>query len=211
MKQVPHDPGRRARRHDHHLHRPAVPVRGDDPERAEAAAAGGRARPRPAPRPDRPGQPQSVRGLLLALPVGDVDQSRPCGRAEDRTGGSRACSIRLPDGGVGPGEADELRLAIRRFRAAGKPVYAHSQGLYGLRRGDLDLLDRERRPDRLWMQPDSSFDATGLASEDLFFKRLFDKYGVKADYEQRYQYKTRSTPTSTRLQRPPTARRRCRG
>src|SRR6185503_11924379 len=34
--------------------------------------------------------------------------------------------IRLPDGGIGPAEADELRIAIKHFRAAGKPVYAHS-------------------------------------------------------------------------------------
>src|SRR3546814_14236087 len=43
--------------------------------------------------------------------------------------------------------------------------------------------------DQLWMQPGSSFQVTGLANEDIFFKRFFDKYGVKADYEQRYEYK----------------------
>jgi protease-4 len=40
-----------------------------------------------------------------------------------------------------------------------------------------------------WMQPGAPFQATGLANEDMFFKRLFDKYGVKADFEQRYEYK----------------------
>jgi protease-4 len=39
------------------------------------------------------------------------------------------------------------------------------------------------------MQPLSSFQVTGMASEDIFFKRFFDKYGVKAEYEQRYEYK----------------------
>ena len=34
--------------------------------------------------------------------------------------------IRLPEGGISPGEADELRLAIKRFRATCKPVIAHS-------------------------------------------------------------------------------------
>jgi protease-4 len=28
-----------------------------------------------------------------------------------------------------------------------------------------------------------------MATSDLFFKRFFDKYGIKADFEQRYQYK----------------------
>jgi protease-4 len=43
--------------------------------------------------------------------------------------------------------------------------------------------------DQLWMQPGAPFQVTGLASEDLFFKRLFDKYGVKPDFQQRYEYK----------------------
>jgi protease-4 len=40
-----------------------------------------------------------------------------------------------------------------------------------------------------WMQPGAPFQATGLASEELFFKRLFDKYGIEPQFEQRYQYK----------------------
>ncbi|HKR87807.1 MAG TPA: signal peptide peptidase SppA [Phenylobacterium sp.] len=96
--------------------------------------------------------------------------------------------IRLPEGGVEPGAADELRLAIRRFRAAGKTVVAHSQGLYpsGVVTATYML---GAAADELWMQPASSFQVTGLASEDIFLKRFFDKYGIKADYEQRYQYK----------------------
>ncbi len=41
----------------------------------------------------------------------------------------------------------------------------------------------------LWMQPSASFQAVGLAQEDIFFKDFFDKYGVVPDYQQRYQYK----------------------
>ncbi|HEX5775391.1 MAG TPA: signal peptide peptidase SppA, partial [Caulobacteraceae bacterium] len=45
-----------------------------------------------------------------------------------------------------------------------------------------------------WMQPASSFQATGLTSEDVFFKRAFDKYGVEADFEQRAEYKNAVNP-----------------
>jgi len=38
--------------------------------------------------------------------------------------------VRLPEGGMAPASADEIRLALKKFRAAGKPVFAHSQGLY---------------------------------------------------------------------------------
>ena len=101
--------------------------------------------------------------------------------------------IRLPEGGVGPGEADELRLAIKHFRHSGKFVYAHSQGLYPSGAVTSTYM-LGASADQLWMQPGSSFEATGIATEDMFFKRLFDKYGVKADYEQRYEYKNAVNP-----------------
>ncbi len=96
--------------------------------------------------------------------------------------------IRLPEEGMEPGMADELRLAIKHFRTSGKPVIAHSQGLYpsGVVTSTYML---GAAADELWMQPGASFQVTGLANEDIFFKRFFDKYGVKADYEQRYEFK----------------------
>ena len=96
--------------------------------------------------------------------------------------------IRLPESGIEPGLADELRLAIRHFRSSGKPVIAFSQGLYpaGMITATYEL---GAAADELWMQPGASFQVTGLSNEDMFFKRAFDKYGIKADYEQRYEYK----------------------
>ncbi len=101
--------------------------------------------------------------------------------------------VRLPDAGLAPGEADELRLAVRHFRASGKPVYAHAQGLYA-QGAVTSTYMLGAAASQLWMQPGSSFEATGLTSEDIFFKRLFDKYGVKADYEQRGEYKNAVNP-----------------
>ncbi|CAN5192673.1 signal peptide peptidase SppA [soil metagenome] len=96
--------------------------------------------------------------------------------------------IRLPETGMEPAAAEELRGAFLRFRASGKPVYAHSQGLYssGVITATYML---GAAADQLWMQPGAPFEATGLASEEIFFKRAFDKYGVKAEFEQREQYK----------------------
>jgi len=96
--------------------------------------------------------------------------------------------VRLPEGGVEPGLADEIRLAIKHFRDSGKPIIAHSQGLYpsGVITATYMM---GAAAGELWMQPGASFQVTGLANEDLFFKRAFDRFGVKADYEQRYEYK----------------------
>lgn len=106
----------------------------------------------------------------------------------------RAILVRLPEGGVAPAAADELRLAFKHFRdVGGKPIYAHSQGLYpsGMVTSTYML---GASASELWMQPDSSFQAVGISSESMFFKRFFDKYGVKADYEQRYEYKNAVNP-----------------
>lgn len=96
--------------------------------------------------------------------------------------------VRLPEGGVEPGLADELRRGIRHFQTSGKPIFAHSQGLYPSGFVTATYM-MGASTDELWMQPGASFQVTGLANEDLFFKRAFDKYGVHADYEQRYEYK----------------------
>ncbi|WP_297509305.1 signal peptide peptidase SppA [uncultured Caulobacter sp.] len=106
----------------------------------------------------------------------------------------KAILVRLPEGGVAPAAADELRLAFKHFREVGKkPIYAHSQGLYpsGMITSTYML---GAATSELWMQPDSSFQAVGVSTESMFFKRFFDKYGVKAEYEQRYEYKNAVNP-----------------
>jgi protease-4 len=96
--------------------------------------------------------------------------------------------VRLPEDGLEPGMADELRLAIKHFRTSGKPVIAHSQGLYPA--GVISSTYMVgAAADEFWMQPGASFQVTGLASEDVFLKRFFDRFGVKADFEQRQEFK----------------------
>ena len=108
-------------------------------------------------------------------------------RAEN-DGRVKGVFLRLPEGGMAPATADELRLAIKHFRAAGKKVFAHSQGLYPTGAvASTYMLGAST--DAFWMQPDSSFQAAGMANQDIFLKRAFDKYGVKADFAQRYEYK----------------------
>jgi protease-4 len=105
----------------------------------------------------------------------------------------RGVLVRLPEGGLSPAAADELRLAFRRFRASGKPMVAHSQGLYASGAvASTYMLGASSG--ELWMQPLSSFQVTGMASEDIFFRRAFDKYGVKPEYEKRAEYKTAVNP-----------------
>ncbi|HYG28326.1 MAG TPA: S49 family peptidase, partial [Caulobacteraceae bacterium] len=102
--------------------------------------------------------------------------------------------VRLPEGGIAPAAADELRQAFRHFQAVGKkPVWVHSQGLYpsGVVTSTYML---GASASQFWMQPESAFQVTGFTSEDIFFGRAFEKYGVKTDFEQRAEYKNAVNP-----------------
>jgi protease-4 len=101
----------------------------------------------------------------------------------------KALFVRLPEGGVEPAMADEIRGAFVRFRKAGKPIYAHSQGIYPAGVVTTTYM-LGAAANQFWMQPGASLQVTGVATEDLFLKRFFDKYGVLAQFEQRREYKT---------------------
>ncbi len=96
--------------------------------------------------------------------------------------------VRLPEMGMEPGAADEIRQALRRFEAAGKPVIVHSQGLYQAGVVSATYMVGSAAGE-FWMQPGASLQVTGFAVEDIFFKRFFDEYGVEADFQQRKQFK----------------------
>jgi protease-4 len=154
---------------------------------------------RPAPLPARSVLTLDLRGGLTdqdpqdglpflggrGLSVMGVEETLRRAAADGQVGG---VLVRLPEAGISPAVADELRLSFQAFRASGKPMLAYSQGIYpeGVATATYEL---GAASGDLWMQPSASFQATGLAQEDLFLKRFFDKYGVVADYQQRYQYK----------------------
>jgi protease IV len=159
----------------------------------------------------KPAPPPSNTLLSLDLRQAIVDQDNSAGfsffgpkplsvmtvaqglRAAAHDGRVKGLMLRLPEGGMAPAAADEIRLAIKSFRASGKPVYAYSQGIYpgGITSATYMV---GAAADQLWMQPGASLQSTGLGTEEMFFKRFFDKYGITADYQQRHEYKNAVNP-----------------
>ena len=84
--------------------------------------------------------------------------------------------INLTGGGsAGMTLLEELRAAITQFKQSGKWVVAYndtySQGGYYL----------ASVADKIYMQPEGSFDWSGLEMNTIFYKGLIDKLGVKVD------------------------------
>ena len=100
----------------------------------------------------------------------------------------KALLIRLPEAGMTPAAADEVRQAVRRFRATGKVVIAHSQGFQPVGTTISSYMVGASASE-LWMQNTASFQLTGFSADQIFLGRAFDKYGVNAQFEQRYEYK----------------------
>ena len=100
----------------------------------------------------------------------------------------KALLIRLPEAGITPAAADEIRQAVGRFRRSGKVVIAHSQGFQPVGTAVSSYMVGAAAS-QLWMQNTANFQLSGLSSEGLFLGRAFDKYGVGPEFEQRYEYK----------------------
>jgi protease-4 len=91
--------------------------------------------------------------------------------------------ITLGDPGLSLSQAQEVRDALAAVVKSGKPVFVHADGydttLYTLASGASDICLLEGGE---LMLP-------GVGIESMFFKDLFDKFGVKADYVQIGEYK----------------------
>lgn len=108
-------------------------------------------------------QPQSFTSLLTQLRKAKVDNRI----------GAILLDIDFP--GIGWGKADELRDAIKDFRASGKPVYAYMEI------GSNKEYHIATAADKIFLPPSGDIYINGLAAEAMFFKGSLDKLGVEMD------------------------------
>jgi protease-4 len=94
--------------------------------------------------------------------------------------------LRVGSGDLSVPQAQELRASLKRFKAAGKFVIAHSQSFYSGGLGDYQVA---AAADQIWMQPASAFFSAGPATTSLFLRGLFDKIGAVPQIVQREEYK----------------------
>lgn len=103
---------------------------------------------------------------------------------------------------LGVAQAQELRAAVFRFRSAGKTALAFADSFETTGNGPYYLASAF---DRIWLQPSGMLGITGLQLEFPFAAGLLDRLGLRAEFEQRYEYKSAaSAVTDSRM--PPAMR-----
>jgi protease-4 len=97
--------------------------------------------------------------------------------------------LRLRSPQVGLAKAGEVRAAIARVRATGKKVYADVHSIENLR----DYMVAAAC-DEIIMPESGSLTIPGVEAQVIFFKGLFDKLGIAADFIQIGDFKGASEP-----------------
>jgi protease-4 len=94
--------------------------------------------------------------------------------------------LRVGGNGISAAQAQEMRAALKSFRAKGKFVIAHAQAFYASGMGDYFLASAA---DEIWLQPVSAMNTTGVSTTSAFLRNMLDKISAKPEFAQRYEYK----------------------
>ena len=115
----------------------------------------------------------------------DVIDALDRAAADQRVGGFVARLGAVP---MGLAQIQEIRDAVLRFRASGKPAvaYAETFGEFGAGNGSYYLATAF---DEIYLQPSGDVGLTGLMYESPFVKGLFDKLAVVPRMDHRHEYK----------------------
>jgi protease-4 len=100
----------------------------------------------------------------------------------------KALVLQIETPAIGRARGDEIRAAIARFRAAGKPVTAHLVG------GSPVTYGVALACDSIAMPPAATLEITGVRAEMMFFKSILDRFGVKAEILQVGEFKGAGEP-----------------
>lgn len=114
----------------------------------------------------------------------------------------KALAIGIGDPALSFAHAEELADAIDAFRASGKPSFAYARTLGGF--GDsLPELMVASSVETVWLNPTGMVSLTGVALEVPYAAEGLERFGIDAEFEQRYEFKGGADPfTETRMPAP---------
>src|SRR5262249_51466136 len=101
----------------------------------------------------------------------------------------KALVVKVGGKPIGLGVVQELREAVKRFRAAGKPTWAFAETFGEFSAGNVPYY-LATAFDTIYLQPSGDVGLTGLAVERLFLRGALDKLGVSMEIGARHEYKS---------------------
>lgn len=111
--------------------------------------------------------------------------------------------------GIGPGaltlsQSEELRAAVRDFRAAGKFALAWSPTFGELGTGTTGY-HLATGFEEIWLQPSGALGLTGYVAEEPFARGALDKLGIEPQLSRRHEYKSATELFDRHEMSPPNA------
>jgi len=107
--------------------------------------------------------------------------------AAARDGRVKGVIMRLGNGSLSTAEAQEIDVAIHRFRAKGKFVIADATAFFSAGLGDYLAASAA---DEIWVQPKSPFSVSGTGGGEIFLRGTLDKLNAEPQIAKRAEYKS---------------------
>ena len=133
----------------------------------------------------RPPDPLSAIMTRHQPTITDLLAGLKAARTDDRV---KALVAKVGGKPIGLGVAQELREAIIRFRASGKPTWAWAETFGEFSAGNVPYY-LATAFDTIYLQPSGDLGLTGLAVERPFLRGTLDKLGVQLEVGARHEYK----------------------
>ncbi|MFQ5955403.1 MAG: S49 family peptidase, partial [Kiloniellales bacterium] len=92
-------------------------------------------------------------------------------------------------GGMGYGQVQETRDAVRAFRDSGKFAIAYADSFREFGPGTKAYY-LATAFDEIWLQPSGNVGLTGLIAEQPFLREALEEFEIRPQLERRYEYKT---------------------
>jgi len=134
----------------------------------------------------RPPDPLSAVMTRHQPAIADVLTGLKAARADERV---KALIVKVGGKPIGLGIVQELREAVARFRATGKPAWAWAETMGEFSAGNLPYY-LATAFDAIYLQPSGDLGLTGLAVERVFLRGSLDKLGVTMEVGARHEYKS---------------------
>src|SRR6266699_5909841 len=134
----------------------------------------------------RPPDPLSAIMTRHQPTITDLLAGLKSARTDDRV---KALVVKVGGRPIGLGVVQELREAVKRFRAAGKPAWAWAETFGEFSAGNVPYY-LATAFDTVYLQPSGDLGLTGMAIERVFLRGALDKLGVTMEVGARHEYKS---------------------